>query len=486
MRSNNLILVLSLAAAATAAQAQDDRGTAIQNARILTMTGAEIPHGTVLVRNGKIEQVGADVATPAGYRIVDAQGGTLMPGCVSAHSHVGLQTARAEPEARPNQFRGGRGRRGGGGGAPAASGDNKAADRAIDLLYARQDVFADMLKAGITSIGLAPLGRGLAGQGAVIRPLGDNAEAMTVVASAFQAIVPVADTKTKELLRKAFADGKREVEARKQRAEAAKKAAEDKAAEGKAAEGKAAESKGAEAKPPAEGENTEKPKEGTPPKTEEQPPTGGGRGSAGGEGAAQGRPAPTPAPPDPAVEAIADLLEGKGRAFVSLDSASDVLHFADALKGTSFPIAIVARRHAQDLSQGRLDVVVAQLKQLNGIVLLGPDLSTLPNTQHLVNVPARLHAAGIEIGFLIPDGARAVDQLRTQLLELVRAGLPATVALAGITAVPAKALGLDKTIGTIAPGKTANLLLWSADPLDALAQLRSVWLEGKLVKEDPQ
>lgn len=479
MRPNNLILALSLAAATTAAPAQDDRGFAIQNARILTMTGAEIPRGTVLVRNGKIEQVGVDVATPAGYRIVDAQGGTVMPGCVSAHSHVGLQTARVEPDARPNQFRG-RGRRGTRGGAPAASGDNKAAERAIDLLYARQDVFAEMLKAGVTSIGLAPLGRGLAGQGAVIRPLGDSAEAMTVVANAFQAIVPVADTKTKELLRKAFADGKREVEARKQRAEATKRSAEEKAAQDKAAE-----SKGEEAKPPAEGESTEKPKEGTPPASD-APPAREGRGGARGEGAAPGRPAPTPAPPDPAVEAIADLLEGKGRAFVSLDSASDVLHFADALKGTSFPITIVARRHTQELSQGSLDLALAQLRQLKGIVLLAPDLSTLPNTQHLVNMPARLHAAGIEVGFLIPDGARAVDQLRTQLLELVRAGLPATVALAGITAVPAKALGLDKTVGTIAPGRTANLLLWSADPLDALAQLRSVWLEGKLVKEEQQ
>ena len=485
MRSNNLILALSLAAVAAPAQAQDDRGIAIQNARILTMTGAEIPHGTVLVRNGKIEQVGADVASPAGYRIVDAQGGTLMPGCVSAHSHVGLQTARAEPEARPNQFRG-RGRRGSRGGSPAASGDNKAAERAIDLLYARQDVFAEMLKAGVTSIGLAPLGRGLAGQGAVIRPQGDSAEAMTVVASAFQAIVPVADTKTKDLLRKAFADGKREVEARKQRAEAAKKAAEDKAAKDAAAKDKAAESKGAEAKPPAEGENAEKPKEGTPPPSEEQPPTREGRGGARGEGAAQGRAAPTPAPPDPADEAIADLLEGKGRAFVSLDSASDVLHFADTLKGTSFPITIVARRHTQEMNQGSLDVVLTQLEQLKATVLLAPDLSTLPNTQQLVNMPARLHAAGIEVGFLIPDGARAVDQVRAQLLEVVRTGLPATVALAGITSVPAKALGLERTVGTIAPGKTANLLLWSADPLDPLAQLRSVWLEGKSVKEEQQ
>ncbi len=465
IRSTNLILAVAIGAGALAAQ--DDRGLSIQNARILTMAGPEIPRGTVLVRNGKIEQVGADVATPAGYRVVDAQGGTLMPGCVSAFSHVGLGAAPVATEARPNQFRGRGARRGGRGGAPAASGDNKAGERVIDALYARQDVFGEMLRAGVTTIGLAPTGRGLAGQGAVIRPQGDSAEAMTIVPSAFQAIVPVTDTKTKDLLRKAFEDARREVEARKRRAAAPPAEATPPAQEGGAAEGNAA----------------EKPKEGeAPPPAEGQPAREEGGGGRGGETGA--RPAAAPQPPDPAVEALADLLEGKARAFVSLDSANDVLHFADTAQGTTFPITVVARRHAQSMSEGSLELALAQLKAMKGTVLLAPDLATLPNTQQLVSIPRRLHAAGIEIGFLLPDGARAVDTLRAQLLELVRTGLPAATALAAVTVVPAKALGVDKALGSIATGKTANLLLWSHDPLDPEATLRSVWLEGKAVTEE--
>src|SRR5690606_36882985 len=119
-------------------------------------------------------------------------------------------------------------------------------------------------------------------------------------------------------------------------------------------------------------------------------------------------------------------------------------------------------------------------------VLLTPELSTIPNTEYQVNMPARLHAAGIEIGFLLADRGRALSAARTQLMELVRAGLPADVALRGITLTPARALGIDGTIGSIEPGKTANLLLWSGDPLDPLAKLQRVWLEGNEVEADPR
>jgi cytosine/adenosine deaminase-related metal-dependent hydrolase len=49
--------------------AQDNRPTAFTNARILPMKGAAIERGTLVVKNGKIVAVGADVAAPAGARI---------------------------------------------------------------------------------------------------------------------------------------------------------------------------------------------------------------------------------------------------------------------------------------------------------------------------------------------------------------------------------------------------------------------------------
>lgn len=89
-RSNGARVCLQIAAlvaatfAAAPLAAQDNRPTAFTNARILPMKGAAIERGTLVVKNGKIVAVGADVAAPAGARIVDCDGGTLMPGLVSA------------------------------------------------------------------------------------------------------------------------------------------------------------------------------------------------------------------------------------------------------------------------------------------------------------------------------------------------------------------------------------------------------------------
>ncbi len=72
------------------------RPTAIVNAHILTGTGDEIASGTVLIKDGKIEQVGANIAAPAGYDVVDAQGQWVTPGIIDGHSHMGVYAGAGE------------------------------------------------------------------------------------------------------------------------------------------------------------------------------------------------------------------------------------------------------------------------------------------------------------------------------------------------------------------------------------------------------
>ncbi len=81
---------------------------AIKGGTIVTGTGATIPNGVVVIRNGLIAAVGADVAVPADARLVEAAGMMVYPGLIDAYSSYGLQ-----PAAQPQ---GGGGR---GGGAPA-------------------------------------------------------------------------------------------------------------------------------------------------------------------------------------------------------------------------------------------------------------------------------------------------------------------------------------------------------------------------------
>ncbi len=64
--------------------------TALTGATILTGTGEKIENGTVLMSDGKLEAVGANVAVPSGYAVVDARGKWITPGVIDVHSHLGV------------------------------------------------------------------------------------------------------------------------------------------------------------------------------------------------------------------------------------------------------------------------------------------------------------------------------------------------------------------------------------------------------------
>jgi len=97
---NKLILcgvVASLAISAVSlssrpSQAQSSSNVMlIKNATVLTITKGTIQHGSVLVRNGKIAEVGANIAAPAGANVIDATGLFVMPGIIDCHSHIAIE-----------------------------------------------------------------------------------------------------------------------------------------------------------------------------------------------------------------------------------------------------------------------------------------------------------------------------------------------------------------------------------------------------------
>lgn len=62
----------------------------IKNAKILTVTKGTL-EGAVLIRDGKIAEIGPNVAAPANAQIVDAGGQFLMPGIIDCHSHIATE-----------------------------------------------------------------------------------------------------------------------------------------------------------------------------------------------------------------------------------------------------------------------------------------------------------------------------------------------------------------------------------------------------------
>ena len=71
--------------------------TAIVGATLLTGTGAEIADATLLMRDGRVEAVGANLSVPDGYTRVDGRGKWVTPGIIDAHSHLGVYPSPATP-----------------------------------------------------------------------------------------------------------------------------------------------------------------------------------------------------------------------------------------------------------------------------------------------------------------------------------------------------------------------------------------------------
>jgi len=61
--------------------------TLIKNATVLTVTKGTLQNTDVLLQNGKIAQIGKNIAPPAGAQVIDATGKYVMPGIIDPHSH---------------------------------------------------------------------------------------------------------------------------------------------------------------------------------------------------------------------------------------------------------------------------------------------------------------------------------------------------------------------------------------------------------------
>lgn len=68
-----------------------DRGTLlVRGGTVITVTRGTLEETDVLIRDGKIAQIGKDITAPANSQIVDATGLFVMPGIIDAHSHAAL------------------------------------------------------------------------------------------------------------------------------------------------------------------------------------------------------------------------------------------------------------------------------------------------------------------------------------------------------------------------------------------------------------
>ncbi len=111
---------------------------------------------------------------------------------------------------------------------------------------------------------------------------------------------------------------------------------------------------------------------------------------------------------------------------------------------------------------------------------LSLSLADLQHWEQAPANPARVAAAGIEFALTSRHLKEPAKEYWPKLRSAVRAGLPESTALAALTSVPARLLGVDDRMGRIASGRLANLVVADAGLLRADdARIHEVWVEGQ-------
>ncbi len=146
------------------------RGTfAIRNARIVTVSGPDIENGTVVIRDGKIEAVGANVSVPAGAQSIDGRGLSVYPGMIDAGTNMGLVEVPQGANGTVDL---------------SEVGDLNPNAKAIIAVNPHSAHIAVTRVEGITNTLTAPTGGLISGQAALINLLGTAPKEMAVVPQA--------------------------------------------------------------------------------------------------------------------------------------------------------------------------------------------------------------------------------------------------------------------------------------------------------------
>ena len=141
---------------------------AIRNARIVTVSGATIENGTIVIRDGKIEAVGASVSVPSGAEVIDGKGLSVYPGMIDARTNLGLSEIQLSADPTVDM---------------AEAGDMNANAKAIVGINPHTSHVNVTRVNGITTVLSAPAGGIISGQSAVVNLWGASQEQMAVVAA---------------------------------------------------------------------------------------------------------------------------------------------------------------------------------------------------------------------------------------------------------------------------------------------------------------
>jgi imidazolonepropionase-like amidohydrolase len=387
----------------------------IKDARIVTVGGPVIEKGSVLISGGKIAAVGPSVAVPEGASVIDGSGKTVYPGLIDGLTSLGLVEIQSVPGSVDT----------------AEVGEVNPHARAWVALNAHSEQLPVARANGITNALAAPAGGLISGQSALIRLAGATPDALTVKTPIALHVVYPSGRPAPDPLRpvedpepKSFEERQKETKKNKERGlERLRNLLEDARAYGAALDAARA--------------------------SRVDPPR-----------------------PDVAMEALAPFARGGAPVVIRADDEEDIraaVRFAEE-RGLKLIVAggLEAWRCGALLAAKKIPVLL-KVDRL-------PDRESDPYDAAFANA-ARLHEAGVRIAIVSDDA----DMSRNLPYEAAMArayGLPAAAALRAITLSPAEIFGVEDRLGSIAPGKDANLVVATGDLLDHRTQVTHVFIDG--------
>ncbi|MBU8894440.1 amidohydrolase [Corallococcus sp. H22C18031201] len=174
------------------------------------------------------------------------------------------------------------------------------------------------------------------------------------------------------------------------------------------------------------------------------------------------------------LEALQPVLAGSMPVVVRADRESDIRAALSLAREYNLKLVLAgggeAWRVAPELAAARVSVILHPTQNLP------EDFDRLSSRQ---DAAALLTQAGVKV---LVSGMGEPGMVRTLAQEAGNAvawGLPHTEALRAMTANVADAFNLD--VGRIAPGTTADVVLWNGDPLEVSSRPLGMWLAGRQV-----
>lgn len=174
------------------------------------------------------------------------------------------------------------------------------------------------------------------------------------------------------------------------------------------------------------------------------------------------------------LDALVPVIEGRMPLIVRVHRAADIRQTLQLARDYGLRIILSGAEEGWRVAK--------EIAAANVPVLINPT-SNLPSRYETLGATlknaALLEAAGVEIAIVGNDAGHRVRDMRYNAGIAVSRGLPYLAAMEAITLAPARIFGVADQVGSLEPGKQADVVVWSGDPLEPLTQPIAVFIRGE-------